>query len=188
MKKSQENYNQLSKELESALKEHLFDQEDAVETIVKTLVQSYILESKSKVQALFTFMGSPNSGKHYACELLEKLNPKITQLKTFYMEQYSGGTGEEQPFQKEIIEFVQNNPTAILVFEDIEKADFQIQLALYTLFTDYEKNEVDFSQVIVVMTTPLLSSFLQRKDIQKLLQTDSLQAHTFVMEHLTNEQ
>jgi ATP-dependent Zn protease len=188
MKKNRENYNQLSKELESALKEHLFDQEDAIETIVKTLIQSYMLESKSKVQALFTFIGTANSGKHYACELLAKLYPKITQLKTFYMEQYSGEISDEQSFQKEVIAFVQNNPNAVLVFEDIEKADLQIQLALYTLFTDYEKNEVDFSKIIVIITTTSLSSLLQRKDVQKLLKTDPLQAHTFLIEHLAKEQ
>ncbi|KIM07746.1 MAG: hypothetical protein KU29_06185 [Sulfurovum sp. FS06-10] len=185
MKKNRENYNQLSKELESALKEHLFDQEDAIETIVKTLIQSYMLESKSKVQALFTFIGTANSGKHYACELLAKLYPKITQLKTFYMEQYSGEISDEQSFQKEVIAFVQNNPNAVLVFEDIEKADLQIQLALYTLFTDYEKNEVDFSKIIVIVTTTSLSSLLQRKDVQKLLKTDPLQAHTFFISLLT---
>lgn len=187
MKKSKENYNQLIKELTVGLKENLFDQEDAVEIIVKTLFQSYMLEGKSKVQGLFTFIGTANSGKHYGCELLEKFNPKIDHLKTFYMEQYSGTTNE-QPFLKEVIEFVKNNPNAILVFEDIEKADLQIQLALYTLFTDYEKNEVDFSSIIVVVTTTLLSSLLQRKDVQKLLKSDPLQAHTFLIEQLAKEQ
>lgn len=187
MKKSKENYNQLVKELTLGLQENLFDQEDAIEIIVKTLFQSYMLEGKSKVQGLFTFIGTANSGKHYACELLEKFNPKINQLKTFYMEQYSGTTNE-QPFLKEVIEFVKNNPNAILVFEDIEKADLQIQLALYTLFTDYEKNEVDFSSIIVVVTTTLLSSLLQRKDVQKLLKSDPLQAHTFLIEQIAKEQ
>ena len=190
--KHAQNYNKLSKELESSLNESLFDQEYAVELIVKTLVQSYLLETKSKVQSFFTFIGIANSGKHYSCELLEKLNPKIDKLKTFYMEQYSGGVGSEQQlsinFQKEVIEFAKNNPNAILVFEDIEKADLQIQLALYTLFTDYEKDEVDFSKIVVVVTTTALSSLLKRKDLQKLLKDDHLQAHTFIMEHLAKEQ
>ncbi|MCK5110567.1 MAG: AAA family ATPase [Arcobacteraceae bacterium] len=189
---TKEDYNQFSKELESALKESLFDQEGAIETILKTLVQSYMLKTKSKVQALFTFIGAPNSGKHYACELLEKLNPKVNQLKTFYMDQYSNGVGAEQQllisFKKDVIGFVQNNPNAILVFEDLEKADLQIQLTLYTLFTEYEKSEIDFSHIIVIVTTTVLSSLLQRKDLQRLLKDDPLQAHTFLMEHLAKEQ
>lgn len=187
MKSNKENYNQLSQELEQALKEHLFDQEYAIESIIKALIQSYMIESKGRVQALFTFIGVANSGKHFACELLEKLNPKINQLKTFYMEQYSD-ISDELSFQKEIVEFVQKNPSAILVFEDIKKAGLSIQLALYTLLSDYEQNTVDFSQAVVVVTTTLLSSLLQRKDVQKLFQTDPLQAHTFVIEHLAKEQ
>ena len=170
MMKNKENYTKFSKKLESTLKEHIFDQEYAIEQLIKTLTQTNLLKSKSNVQALFTFIGSPNSGKHYTCELLTQLDPDIKQLKTFYMDQYSGGfnVGAEQlsaiNFQNDVIEFVQNNLNAILVFEDIEKADLQVQLALYTLFTDYEKNEVDFSNIIVVITTTVLSSLLQRKD------------------------
>ena len=199
MMKNKENYNQLTKELELTLKDSLFDQECAVETIVRTLVQSYTLESKSKVKLLFTFIGSANSGKHYACELLEKLNPKMDQLKTFYMEQYSGGSGIDQSlvisFQEDVISFVQNNPNAILVFEDIEKADLQVQLSLFTLLTNNEENgtssneksEIDFSNITVVVMTTLLSSLLQRKDLIKLLKNYPLQAHTLVMEHLAKE-
>ena len=192
--KNKENYTQFSKKLEVTLKEHLFDQEYAIELLIKTLAQVNLLKSKSKVLALFTFIGSPNSGKHYTCELLTQLDPDIKQLKTFYMDQYSGGfnVGVEQisanNFQNDVIDFVQDNPNAILVFEDIEKADLQVQLALYTLFTDYEKDQIDFSNIIVVVTTTALSSLLQRKDLKKLLTTDPLQAHTFLMEHLSKEQ
>ena len=190
----------LNKQLESTLNENLFDQEKAIETIIKTLVQSSMLKTKGKVKALFTFIGIANSGKHYTCELLEQLNPKVNQLKTFYMDQFSGGIGTQQQFisafKKEITSFIQKNPNAILVFEDIEKADLQVQLAIYTLFTDYDKNdiitkeqeEVDFSNVIVIITTTMLSSLLQRKDLQNLLKNDPLQAHTFLMERLVKEQ
>ena len=199
MMKNKENYNQFSKNLESKLNDSLFDQEYGVETIVKTLVQSYMIENKSKIQALFTFIGLPNSGKHFTCELLEKLNPKIEKLKTFYMEQYSGGTGVDQAlvlsFQNDVVSFVKDNPKAILIFEDIEKADLQIQLSLFTLLTDSQKNginlqeigDIDFSNITVVVTTTLLSSLLQRKDLLKLLKKDPLQAHTLVMEHLSKE-
>lgn len=190
---TQENYNKFIKKLESMLKEELFDQNLAVESLTKTLLESHILNNK-KLQALFTFIGPANSGKHYLSELLAKLSPDIKQLKTFYMDQYSGtfGFGAEQlgvvSFQSDVIEFIQNNPSSVLVFEDIERADLQVQLALYTLFTDYEKNELDLSNVIVIVTTTCLSSLLQRKDVKKILQNDPLQAHTFLMEKLSSEQ
>ncbi|MGK0255937.1 MAG: cell division protease FtsH [Arcobacteraceae bacterium] len=190
--KNVENTNQLSKELELNLNENLFDQQLAVEIIVKNLAQSYLLEPKSKLQACFTFIGSANSGKHYCCELLEKLNPKIKKIKTFYMEQYSGSIGGDQhivfSFIEDVIAFVKDNSKALLVFEDIEKADLQVQLSLYTLFTNYEKTVVDFSNIIVVVTTTLLASLLQRKDLQNLLKEEPLQAHTFLIEHLAKEQ
>mgnify|MGYP005990139963 FL=1 len=184
--------NKFIQELESNLNENLFDQVLAVEMIVKNLAKTYLLETNNKVQSFFTFIGPANSGKHYCCELLEKINPKIENIKTFYMEQYSGIIGADQQividFNNEVIDFVQSNPKAILVFEDIEKADLQIQLSIYTLFTNYDKSEIDFSNIVAIVTTTALSSLLQRKDLQILLKDEPLQAHTFLMEHLAKEQ
>ncbi len=191
--KTKENYNKFIKGLESGLKEELFDQDLAIQSLTKTLLESHILDNRSKIKVLFTFVGPPNSGKHYMCELLTQLDPTIKQLKTFYMDQYSGNFGIDSDqlgavsFQNDIIEFVTNNPNSILVFEDIEKADLQVQLALYTLFTDYENIEIDFSNIIAVLTTTALSSLSQRKDIKKLLIDNPLQAHTFLIEQLSCE-
>ncbi|MDB2405542.1 hypothetical protein N9W00_01240, partial [Arcobacteraceae bacterium] len=65
--KSNNNY----KQLEIDLRNNLFDQEYAVDTLIKTLLQSNILKSKSKYH-IYTFIGTPNSGKHYLCELIER--------------------------------------------------------------------------------------------------------------------
>ncbi|QFR49637.1 AAA family ATPase [Sulfurimonas lithotrophica] len=181
------------KKLETAIKEKLFEQDLAVENVTKTLLQSDILKAKSNVRAVFTFIGAANTGKHYLCELLQRHNDTLDNIKTFYMESYGGfGSSSENissdNFEKEILEFVNTHPKSILVFEDLEKADLQIQLILYTLFSDYEKNEVNFSNVIVVFTTTILSSLIKRKDIQKLLKSNPLQAHTFLVEKLTTEQ
>ena len=180
------------KELESKLKESLFDQDFAVENISKALLQSDLLSSKSNVFSIFTFLGAPNTGKHYLCELLKEHDENIDELKTFYMDNYgfssSADSKSVDSLINEIAEFVKANPKSILVFEDLEKADLQVQLILYTLFSDYEKNEIDFSNVIVVFTSTLLSSLLQRKDIKKLIVEDPIQAHTFIIEKLTTEQ
>ena len=188
------NYTDFIKKTELTLKDKLFDQDLAVESLTKTLLESHLLHTKSKIQALFTFIGPANSGKHYLCELLAQLEPHTKQLKTFYMDQYSGnfGIGAEQlgavSFQSDVIEFIEQNQNIILVFEDIDKADLQVQLALYTLFTDYEKTQIDFSNIIVIITTTCLSSLLQRKDIKKVIKNDPLQAHTFLIEQLSHEQ
>lgn len=189
-----ENNSKLTKKFEKELKNNLFDQDFVIDTLLKTLAQSNLLKKKRKVRAFFTFIGSANTGKHYLCELLLNLNPEIKKLKTFYMDQYSGtlGLGVEEissvSFKNEVIDFVSENPNSILLFEDIEKAELTVQLALYSIFTDYENNEADFSNVIVVITTTILSQLLQRKDFKTILAKDTLQAHTFLMERLDSEQ
>ena len=180
-------------QLERDLKENLFDQELGIESVLKALLQSDILKFKSNVREIFTFIGPANSGKHYLCELLKTYTSSIGTLKTFYMDQYGGfGSTAEgisaENFTTEILEYVKENPSSILVFEDLEKADLQIQLILYTLFSDYEKNDIDFSNIIVVFTTTVLSSILKRKEIQKLLLEDTIQAQTFLVEKLRVEQ
>lgn len=188
--KRKDGYGNLAHKLEETLKEHLFDQNFAIESITKTLVQMRIL--KSKVRALFTFIGPPNCGKRYLCELLVSADAEISELKTFQMDQYNDTFNAEQlsasSIESDVIEFVQKNPNAILLFEDIDKADTQVQLSLYTLFSDSEKSSVDFSHVIVVMTTTRLSSLLGRQDLLELFKNDPMQAHTFLMERLGQEE
>ena len=177
------------KQLETDLKNNLFDQDYAIETLIKTFLQTNILKTKNNVAHIYTFIGAPSCGKHYLCELIEKYSSDSKEIKTFYMDQYNIDTLKFniKSFTEDIIEFCKNNPKALLVFEDIEKADLQIQLAIYSLFSDYEKSDIDFSNIILVVTTTLLSSLLQRKDFKNMLREDPLQAHTFLMEKLANE-
>ena len=181
------------KQLELDLKENLFDQAYAVENLNKTLLQNDMVTAKANVRAIFTFIGAPNTGKHYLCQLLAKYSNTLNEIKTFYMDSYGGlslnaESSNSNGIKNEILEFVKINPNSILVFEDFEKADLQVQLNLYTLFSDYEVDEVDFSNVVVVFTTTLLSALLQRKDIKNLIQDEPLQAHTFIIEKLKTEQ
>ena len=188
--KYKDGYGSLAHTLEETLKEHLFDQNFAIESITKTLVQMRIF--KSKVRALFTFIGPPNCGKRYLCELLVKADSEISGIRAFQMDQYNDTFNAEQlsasSIESDVTEFVQKNPNAILLFEDIDKADTQVQLSLYTLFSDSEKSDIDFSHVIVIMTTTRLSALLGRQDILELFKNDPLQAHTFIMERLGQEE
>ncbi|WP_041958087.1 AAA family ATPase [Sulfurospirillum arsenophilum] len=188
--KCKDGYEKLAQKLEETLKVQLFDQNFAIESITKTLVQMRLVSSK--VRALFTFIGPPNCGKRYLAELLVTADPQIHQLKTFQMDQYNDTYSAEQlsasNIEEDVTEFVEKNPNAILLFEDIDKADTQVQLSLYTLFSDSEKNIVDFSHVIVIMTTTRLSSLLGRQDLLELFKNDPLQAHTFLMERLGQEE
>ena len=188
--KCKDGYGKLAQKLEERLKDHLFDQNFAIETITKTLVQMRLLHSK--VRALFTFIGPPNCGKRYLSELLVSPETEISKLKTFQMDQYNDTFNAEQlsasSIEEDVTAFVKKNPHSILLFEDIDKADTHVQLCLYTLFGDSQKCSVDFSHVIVIMTTTRLSTVLGRQDILDLFKYDPLQAHTFLMERLGQEE
>ncbi len=187
------NYNEFSDRIEKYLNENIFDQQEAVNILTKTLLRTNLLKTNKRVRALFTFIGLPNSGKHYLCELLLQADSELKQIKIFNMDKYSGNfsMGMEQLntpiIESEIIAFVEENPKSILLFEDIEKADLQAQLSLYTLFSDNEKGKTDFSNVIVIMTTTRLGSLIQRQDLRELFMNDPLQAHTFLIERLSRE-
>jgi ATP-dependent Zn protease len=187
---SKNSYASLAQNIEKELKEHLFDQDFAIEILTKTLVQMRLVSSK--VRALFTFIGPPNSGKRYLCECLVHADPSIQAIKTFQMDQFNEAYNGEQllasSLEEEVMSFVKEHPHALLLFEDIDKADNQVQLSLYTLFSDAQHYPVDFSNVIVVMTTTKLNSLLSRKDVLGLFHNAPLQAHTFMMERLGQEE
>lgn len=181
-------------ELENKIKQDVFDQDMAISSLVKALAQSGLIETvKSNVKALFTFVGTNNCGKQFILETLAKYDPNIEKIKIFHMDQYSAGfnSTEEQvsafTFQNEIINFIQSYPNSILLFKDIEKADLQVQLSLYTVLTEYEKSELNLSNTVIVIDTTRLSGVIKRKDFLKVLEEDPLQAHTFLIEKMSRE-
>ena len=188
-----QNKEKFGSKLEHLLNENLFDQEDAVRTLSKTLLQNSLLNEKGKVRALFTFLGPANSGKHYLAQLLAELDESIDAIKSFNLERYSGNfpLGMESLgtplLESEVIAFVKENPRSVLFFEDIEKGDLQIQLSLHALFSNDQKIDADFSNVIVILSTTRLSALIQRQDFRELMRNDPLQAHTFLMERLKKE-
>lgn len=105
---SKDGYGKLAQHLEETLKVHLFDQNFAIESIIKTLVQMRLVHSK--VRALFTFIGPPNCGKRYLAELLVTADPHIEQLKAFQMDQYNDTFNAEQlsasSIENDVTEFV----------------------------------------------------------------------------------
>lgn len=181
------------KAVQNYINENLFDQSEAVESVIKTLTKEEYFRTHTNVKALFTFIGLPNSGKRYLAKLLQKSSEEIKAIKSFNMNQYDSSylmnlESSGMPYiETDILNFVQENPNSILVFEDIEKADLQVQLSLYELFNDEVKHKIDMSNVIVVMTTTLLGSLIQRHDLQEMFVNDPLQAHTYLMERLEHE-
>lgn len=186
----EKNYHALSFQLEKNLKSSLFDQDFAIEMVSKHLIKMPFFHSK--IRALLTFMGVPNCGKRYMAELLVKADERLETFQAFQMDQYNDAFSTEQPLsstiENDVVAFVQAHPKSLLFFEDIDKADTQVQLALSMLFSEAKPSTVDFSEVVVVMSTTRLSALLKRADLQTLFRQDPLQAHTFVMERLAQEE
>ncbi|MEA3352634.1 MAG: AAA family ATPase [Campylobacterota bacterium] len=190
---SSTNYTTIASQIEAKIKEEVFEQDLAVESLIKALVESTLIQTKNKLKAFFTFIGPANCGKQYILETLAKNDPNIDSVKTFHMDQYSGNYALNEDhlstytFQNELFEFLQENKNSILVFKDIEKADLQVQLTLYTFLTQFEQYQLDLSNTIVIIETTRLSSFIRRKDFQKILKQEPLQAHAFLMDKMSNE-
>ena len=177
----------LHNELERTLKTELFDQDDAIDTVVETLLKSKLLPSNRPYKALFTFVGAPNCGKHYLAQKLLEHEPSLTSIKTFHMDWYTQSDNGEasNALTQELFEHVKEHPQSILLFEDIEKAELQVQLALFGLFSD--TTQLAFTQCVIIFTTSRASSFIAQSDFSKLSKENELLAHTYLMEKLSKE-
>ncbi len=178
-------------ELEALLLSELFDQQTAVQMVVETLSKSYFLEKKSLFRALFTFVGLPNSGKHFLTQKLLEHDESLKTSKTFHMDWYTESetaSKSSSMIAEDIAVFVTQNPQSLLIFEDIEKADLQVQLTLFALFSDKANSEIDFSEVVIVFTTTRAAPYIFQQDFKSLVETDSMAAHTYLVERMAKEQ
>ena len=177
-----------TKALKNYLEAELFDQTLAVERVTQTLFKEAFLEHKKPFRAFFTFIGPQNSGKHYLAEKLQAFDPAIETLKTFHMDSYieNESTSVANSFAEELLGYIVEHPQVIMVFEDIEKADLQVQLMLYTLLSDTSEHSVDMSGVIFIVTTTRASHLLSRSDFKQLLKQEYQRAVSLLIENLSH--
>jgi cell division protease FtsH len=178
-------------DLESSLLLELFDQERAVLMVVEALSKSFFLEKKALYRALFTFVGIPNSGKHFLAQKLLEYDENLSHIKTFHMDWYAEGENNSNSsafIETEIREYVTTNPQSLLIFEDIEKAELQVQLTLFALFSDKANSSIDLSQAVIIFTTTRAAPFIFQPDFKSLLASDPMAAHTYLVERLAKEQ
>lgn len=176
--------------LETRLQDELFDQGIAVSMVSQSLYEADFLEKKTLYRALFTFIGSPNSGKHFLAQKLLEHDEQLEYIKIFHMDWYAEGENGKASalIENEINAFVTEHPASILLFEDIEKAELQVQLTLYALFTDHANKKMDLSQAVIVFTTSRAASFTAQSDFKALYRDNPLAAQTYLMERLAKEQ
>jgi len=149
----------------------VFGQDHAVHAFVEGLFNSEVVaaaDTKRRApRAIFVFAGPPGVGKTYLAELgASHLNRPF---KRFDMSAYSGhqqnetligmGKSYRGAHPGTLTEFVEKNPNAVLLFDEIEKSHINtIQLFLQildagTLEDKYHERDINFRETTIIFTT-----------------------------------
>jgi len=170
----------LLKSLESDLKLGVFGQDGAVESLSTAIKLSRSgLSPVEQPMGSFLFAGPTGVGKTEICKQLSRImGVKLLRFDmSEYMERHAiskligsppGYVGYEEGGL--LTEAVNSNPYAVLLLDEIEKAhpdifNILLQVMDHGTLTDANGREVDFSNVILVMTSNVGAQNVQRASI-----------------------
>ncbi len=154
--------------LSADLKKVLYGQDQAIETIVKSIQMSRAgLNEPDKPVGSFMFSGPTGVGKtELAKQLAAAMGIEFLRFDmSEYMEKHTvsrligsppGYVGYDQGGQ--LTEAVNQNPHAVLLLDEIEKAhediyNILLQVMDHATLTDSNGRKVDFKQIILILTT-----------------------------------
>lgn len=185
-----------AEDIKNKLLKSVYDQNDAIEDVVNALIQSDYKENNHSPKATFTFIGSNSSGKAYLAEKISQNLPDIKSFRSFNMAQYTSvdegyylyaiSPDKESNQEGELIRFIREYPNSVLLFEDIDKADPQVQFNLLTVLT-HNEGLVDFSKCIIVFSTSLGRELYQSSHFLNSFKLDKLRAQARLVETLLKE-
>ncbi|MGE4594672.1 MAG: ATP-dependent Clp protease ATP-binding subunit ClpA [Gammaproteobacteria bacterium] len=170
----------LLKNLDEELKLGVFGQDDAVDSLATSIKLSRSgLAAEDKPMGSFLFAGPTGVGKTEICKQLARImGVKLLRFDmSEYMERHSiskligsppGYVGYEEGGL--LTEAVNSNPYAVLLLDEIEKAhpdifNLLLQVMDHGMLTDANGREVDFRNVILVMTSNVGAHSVQRASI-----------------------
>jgi len=150
------------------IKQVLFGQDDAINTVVKSIQMSRAgLSEPEKPVGCFMFSGPTGVGKtELAKQIANALGIQFLRFDmSEYMEKHTvsrligsppGYVGYDQGGQ--LTEAVNQNPHAVLLLDEIEKAhediyNILLQVMDHATLTDSNGRKVDFKQIILILTT-----------------------------------
>jgi ATP-dependent Zn protease len=184
-------------ELRGQLKQIIYDQDEAIDTVVDAFVHMAFKPLELPPRAIFTFLGPPAVGKISLARALTALLAEYSAFKQFDMEQYADPESSMQLLAMssvegmpdgELVSFINNHPRSIVLFDSIEEADNGLQLALLDLLTRAPgEGSVDCSEIIVIFTSTLGSALYQSKGFLNSFKQEKLRAQALVMEAIANE-
>lgn len=166
--------------LETSLYKKIFGQNKAIKSIVdKIIVSKSGLQNENKPLASFLMIGPTGVGKtEIVNEISSLMNMNLLRLD---MSEYSekgssskligtsaGYVGYEDGGK--LTEFVNHNPHSIILFDEIEKADYSIynlflQILDYGKISDGSGKEIDFRNCMIFMTSNSGTEELYKKSI-----------------------
>ncbi|MCD6388722.1 MAG: AAA family ATPase [Desulfobulbaceae bacterium] len=200
MKQTTANLNIFEKfeKLRSRLKTIIFDQDEAIDEVIDAFIHMAFKPIEAPPKAIFTFLGPETVGKNYLARLLSEHVDEIKGFKIFDMEQYAepeeAGTLLGHKFvhdevqEGKLVRFLKKEPKSVIVFDSIEKADNQLQLALLDLITasDHESG-LDCSEVVFVFTSTLGSVLYQNKEFLDSFKKNKVRAQSLMMAAVSKE-
>ena len=168
------------KNLPSILESHIYGQSDAIQAVSsKILMYKAGLLDNNKPIGSFLFVGPTGTGKtELTYELSKALQKKVLR---YDMSEYSeaftvsnligspaGYVGYDQGGL--LTNDVLNDPSSIILFDEIEKAHPKIfntllQVLDYGMLTDNHGNKVDFRNTIIIMTSNCGASNMAKKGL-----------------------
>jgi len=179
-----------AQKLKKKLKEKIFGQNEAIDEVVDALIHIKFSPIKENFKAIFTFLGPHNSGKVYLATLLAKESSEFENIKVFDMAEFTDPNDQKKLIGEygSLTNFVKKYPKSIVVFKDIDKADNVIQLSILNYIkSPFEESGVDFSNVLIIFTSTLGSSYIKRKDFLQFYKKDKIKAEAKIIEHISKE-
>lgn len=181
------------------LKKTVLDQDDAIDEVVDAFIHMAFRPPKeAPPKAIFTFLGPPAVGKIYLARVLCSLLKEYEGFKHFDLERYSDpeSSGQllapqvvgEEIKEGELIRFLRANPRAIILFEAIEMAGNQLQMALLDLITKEDPDSgINCREVIFIFTSTLGSALYQSKEFLATFRQSKARAQGLIMEAIAKE-
>lgn len=176
--------NDVLRTLDTKVKNKVFGQDSAVDLIVEAvgLSKSGLREGNKPIGS-FLFVGPTGTGKTFLCKTLAA-NMGI-QLVKFDMSEYQEshsvsrlvgappgyvGHGEGEAGSGQLISEIEKNPNCILLLDEIEKAHPQVLTVLLQvmedgILTSSTGKKVDFSNVVLIMTSNLGAADAEKRSI-----------------------
>jgi ATP-dependent Zn protease len=181
------------------LKKTVLDQDDAIDEVVDAFIHMAFRPPKeTPPKAIFTFLGPQAVGKIYLARVLCSMLKGYEGFKHFDLERYSEAESADQLLapqvvgeeikEGELIRFLRANPRAIILFESIEMASNQLQMALLDLITKEEPDSgINCREVIFIFTSTLGSTLYQSKEFLATFRRSKARAQGLIMETIAKE-